>query len=184
VKPQHPGKKRSKSILLLALFLLLGVSASGCSRSNQAPASAPKPVAVTPVQKPISLATPTAVEEKALAPYSYNAQGRRDPFASIIVKEEKQAKLGDRPPLERFNISDFKLAGVVWGGFGYNAMMESPDGKGYFIRVGTVIGLNKGIVKKITQDRIVIEEKFKNFSGETERREIVVELRKKQEEMQ
>lgn len=184
MKPQHPGKKRSKYILPLTLFLLLGMSAWGCSGSNQAPVTAPKPIAPKPVQKPISLPTPTAVEEKAQAPYSYNAQGRRDPFASIVVKEEKLAKLGNRPPLERFNISEFKLTGVVWGGFGYNAMMEGPDGKGYFVRVGTVIGLNKGIVKKIMQDRLVIEEKFKNFSGETERREIVVELRKKQEEMQ
>ena len=92
--------------------------------------------------------------------------------------------MGDRPPLERFNISEFKLTGVVWGGFGYNAMVEGPDGKGYFVHVGTVIGLNKGVVKKIMQNSMVIEEKFKNFSGETERREIVIELRKKQEEMQ
>jgi len=39
-------------------------------------------------------------------------------------------------------------------------------------------------VKRITQDIMVIEEKFKNFSGETERKEIVIELRKKQEGMQ
>lgn len=184
MKLQNPRKKHSKSILLVTLFLSFGMAASGCSGSNQTPATAPKPIAAKPVQTPVSLATTTAVEEKAPAPYAYNAQGRRDPFASIIVKEEKQAKLGDRPPLERFSISDFKLTGIVWGGFGYNAMMEGPDGKGYFIRVGTVIGLNKGIVRKITQDRMVIEEKFKSFSGETERREIVIELRKKQEEMQ
>ena len=168
----------------MTLSLLLGMAASGCSGSNQAPVTAPKPIAAKPVQKPISQATPTAVGEKAPTAYSYNPQGRRDPFASIIVKEEKQAKMGDRPPLERFNISEFKLTGVVWGGFGYNAMVEGPDGKGYFIHVGTVIGLNKGVVKKIMQNRMVIEEKFKNFSGETERKEIVIELRKKQEEMQ
>ncbi|MGE5174280.1 MAG: pilus assembly protein PilP, partial [Betaproteobacteria bacterium] len=74
--------------------------------------------------------------------------------------------------------------GIVWGGFGFNAMLEGPDGKGYFVRVGTIIGQNRGVVKKITQDRMVIEEKFKNFSGETERKEIVIELRKKQEGMQ
>ncbi len=56
----------------------------------------------------------------------------------------------------------------MWGGFGYNAMLEGPDGKGYFVHVGTIIGQNKGIVKKITQDTMVIEEKFKTISGEIE----------------
>ncbi len=72
----------------------------------------------------------------------------------------------------------------MWGGFGYNAMIEGPDGKGYFIRVGTIIGPNKGVVKKITQHTMVVEEKYKTFSGETQRKEIVIELRKKQEGMQ
>jgi type IV pilus assembly protein PilP len=62
--------------------------------------------------------------------------------------------------------------------------VEGPDGKGYLIRVGTVIGPNKGVVKKITQSTMIVEEKFKNFSGGTERKEIVIELRKKQEGMQ
>jgi len=69
----------------------------------------------------------------------------------------------------------------VWGGFGYNAMLEGPDGKGYFVRVGTIIGPNRGVIKKITQNTIVIEEKYKNMMGEIESKEIVVELRKKQE---
>ena len=73
------------------------------------------------------------------------------------------------------------LSGIVWGGFGYNAILESPDGKGYFVRVGTVLGPNRGVVKKITQNALIIEEKFKTYTGETERKEIVVELRKKQE---
>jgi len=36
-------------------------------------------------------------------------------------------------------------------------------------------------VKKITQNTMVIEEKFKDPQGETNRKEIVIELRKKQE---
>jgi type IV pilus assembly protein PilP len=72
----------------------------------------------------------------------------------------------------------------VWGGFGYNAMVEGPDGKGYFVRTGTVIGPNKGTIKKITKDTMVIEEKFKNYMGKIERKQIVIEMRKKQGGMQ
>ena len=94
----------------------------------------------------------------------------------------KKTKSGERPPLERFNLSEFKLSGIVWGGFGYSAMLEGPDGKGYFVRQGSVLGPNRGVVKKITQNTMIIEEKYKTYTGETERKEIMLELRKKQEE--
>jgi type IV pilus assembly protein PilP len=169
---------------ILILMLLFGIVVSGCRDTGHTPPTASTPIVAQPAQKPITQATPTIVEAKPQEEYSYNALGRRDPFAAIVVKEEKQAKAGERPPLERYNLYDFKLAGVVWGGFGYNAMIEAPDGKGYLVRVGTILGPNRGVVKRITQDIMVIEEKFKNFSGETERKEIVIELRKKQEGMQ
>ena len=99
----------------------------------------------------------------------------------LVIKQAEKAKeksVAGRPPLERYDIKEFKLTGIVWGGFGFNAMLEAPDGKGYFIRAGSVIGPNRGVVKRITQDSIVIEEKFKSYTGETQAREIVVRLRR------
>jgi type IV pilus assembly protein PilP len=120
-------------------------------------------------------------EEKPVAIYAYSPAGRRDPFMPIIIKEEKKAMAGAKAPLERFPLSEFKLAGIVWGGLGYHAMLEGPDGKGYFIRVGTKIGPNQGVVKKITQTTMIIEEKYKDPTGEINRKEITIELRKTQE---
>jgi type IV pilus assembly protein PilP len=183
LKHRQQGKKFNK-VCVLAATLLIGAAMFGCSNSGQAPSTAPTPIAAKPVLKPLSQPTPTVVEEKKQTAYSYSPFGRRDPFAPIIVKEEKQAKMGDRPPLERYSLDEFKLTGILWQGFGYNGLVEGPDGKGYLVRVGTVIGPNKGIVKNITQSTMIVEEKFKNFSGGTERKEIVIELRKKQEGMQ
>ena len=181
---RHQQRKKSSSrwlrryagALLTSAFLL-----AACSESPKPapppPAQAPKPAAPAP-------AKPEApkVEEKPAPVYRYNPAGRRDPFMPIIVKKEVQkVNTANRPPLERFNISELKLTGIVWGGFGYNAMIEAPDGKGYFVRTGTVLGPNRGVVKRITQSTVVIEEKYKTFSGEVQRKEIVVELRKKRE---
>lgn len=145
-----------------------------------------KPAATTaPAQQPKSAVTSTAVqakaEEQTHAVYVYSPAGRRDPFMPIIIKEEKKGLAGAKTPLERFPVNEFKLAGIVWGGLGYHAMLEGPDGKGYFIRVGTKIGPNQGIVKKITQTTMIIEEKYKDPTGEINRKEITIELRKKQE---
>jgi type IV pilus assembly protein PilP len=168
--------------LIVLVFLFGGTVLFACSESQKAPTqpvTAPK-AALQPATQPTS----TIQEEKKDLPvYSYSPQGRRDPFAPLITKEETKARAGSRPPLERYSISEFKLTGIVWGGYGYNAMIEGPDGKGYFVRVGTIIGPNKGTVKKITKDTMEIEEKFKNMLGATERKQIVIKLRQKQEGM-
>lgn len=185
---KHPKqeKRHHKIQLVFTLSLLIGTVVMACSNSGNTPitttpiATKPTPSLIT--SKVTSTATAT-VAETAPQVYAYNAAGRRDPFAPIISKEEKKAKTGDRPPLERYGLSEFKLTGIIWQGFGYNALVEGPDGKGYVVRVGTIMGQNRGVVKKITQEKMVIEEKFKNFSGGTERKEIVIELRKKQEGM-
>lgn len=165
------------------LSLIAGAGITACSDSGKLP-QAQAPASAKPKQQVITQATATVTEEKPQAVYSYNPAGKRDPFSPLIVKEDRKALTGERPPLERYNIFEFKLSGIVWGGFGYSAMVEGPDGKGYFAHVGTIIGQNKGIVKKITQYTMVIEEKFKTISGETDKKEIVLELRNKQEGMQ
>lgn len=134
---------------------------------------------MTALTTTVTQTAPVAVS--AVEVYAYNPAGRRDPFTPIIIKEEKKALAGAKTPLERYPIGEFKLAGVVWGGYGYNAMLEGPDGKGYFVRIGTKIGPNQGVVKKITQTTMIIEEKFKDLQGEVSRKEIVIELHKKQE---
>ena len=153
---------------------------AGCSDKTTPAVKAP-----LPAQQPKSAVTSTAAqamaEEKPVTIYVYSPAGRRDPFMPIVIKEEKKALAGAKAPLERFPVNEFKLAGIVWGGLGYHAMLEGPDGKGYFIRVGTKIGPNQGVVKKITQTTMIIEEKYKDPTGEINRKEITIELRKKQE---
>jgi len=183
-REQQP-RKQNRECIAGAVVLLAGamIALVGCPETQNAPTK----IVSQPVQKqPIGSASTrteiTMTEAKPAQAYTYNPAGRRDPFTPIIVKESNKGRQGDRPPLERYSINEFKLTGIVWGGFGYNAMLEGPDGKGYFVRVGTIVGPNRGVVKKITQNTMVIEEKFKTYTGETERKEIVVELRKKQEE--
>jgi type IV pilus assembly protein PilP len=154
---------------------------AGCSDAPQ-----PAATATTTVRpKPVSTVTPTVQEpaaETQPAPiYSYHPAGRRDPFTPIIVKEENRVALGAKTPLERFPISEFKLVGIVWGGLGYHAMLEGPDGKGYFVRRGMRIGPNRGVIRKITERAMIIVETYKDPSGEKSTKEIVVELSKKQE---
>ena len=178
LRQQNRSSKRYASAL--ALLLLVAFCLAGCSEKAK-----PAAKATAPAQQPKSAVTGTVAQVKAdEAPavvYAYSPAGRRDPFTSIIIKEEKKSAAGSKAPLERYPINEFKLVGVVWGGLGYHAMLEGPDGKDYLIRQGTKIGPNQGTVKKITQTTMIIEEKYKDPAGEINRKEIVIELRKKQE---
>ena len=171
------------AISVLAVMVFSG----GCSDESKPVATAPAPAATvskTTASAPTTTSTTTtAVTATAAAPpaYVYNPLGRRDPFTPLIIKEEKKALIGAKPPLERHAIHEFKLSGIVWGGLGYHAMLEGPDGKGYFIKKETIIGPNRGVVRNITQNTVVVEEQFQDPSGETKKKEIVIELRKKQE---
>ena len=163
------------AFLFLASFGML----AGCSnnaKQTAAPVTAQEPKSA--VTATVTSAVTTTVETDV---YGYLPAGRRDPFTPIVIKEEKKTLSGAKTPLERYAINEFKLSGIVWGGLGYHAVLEGPDGKGYFVKQGTVIGPNRGIVKKITQNSMIIEEKFKDPTGELNKKEIVIELRKKQE---
>lgn len=116
--------------------------------------------------------------------YRYNSEGRRDPFQSVIVVTARKGTDKHLPPLQRMDIVQLTLIGVVWGGFGYNAILQAADGKGYPIKVGTRIGLNNGVVNKISSTSVVVKERYTNIFGEKKEREITMDLHPQKEELE
>jgi hypothetical protein len=77
-----------------------------------------------------------------LPPLSYEPQGRRDPFLPISLVK-------DTPGL--LSIMTLKLAGVIRGRT-LLALVEAPDGLGYILKPGDVLG--DGRVTEITQSAV------------------------------
>jgi type IV pilus assembly protein PilP len=68
--------------------------------------------------------------------YAYNPQGRRDPFISLNRRIEGGER-GVRPEgIEGFLIQELALKGVVKTPEGYISMLEGPDARSYFVRIG------------------------------------------------
>ncbi|MGH7255925.1 MAG: pilus assembly protein PilP [Nitrospirales bacterium] len=109
--------------------------------------------------------------------YSYLPGDRRDPFAPIIfdgaMPNREDPSL---PPLQRLALSDLSLIGIIWGGFGYSAMLQASDGKGYMVRNGTRVGPNGGVVSSITENEVIIREEFVDVYGKPQVREFVKRL--------
>ena len=84
------------------------------------------------------------------------------------------------PPLQRVGLTELSLIGVLWGNYGYTAMVQTPDGKGYSIRRGTRIGPNNGVVSSITERGIIVQERFTDGYGNKQEREYVKLLHPKE----
>jgi type IV pilus assembly protein PilP len=168
-------------------FGMFAVAAVGCVGGSSPPA----PPAGKPAAKPPETPAPAGGAEQKVeapspppapsAPYVYNSEGRRDPFQSILVTMEAGKNFRSLPPLLRTEIGELRLIGIVWGGFGYSAMVQTPDGKGYTIRVGTAVGPNNGAVRKITERYLTIEEKYTDIFGEKKVREVKLDLHPQKE---
>ncbi len=65
-------------------------------------------------------------------------------------------------PLEKVDLSQLKLVGVIRSQSGNKALVEEASGKGYVITKGTYIGIRSGRVVDILPDRIIVEEEEKD----------------------
>jgi type IV pilus assembly protein PilP len=110
---------------------------------------------------------------------SYDPSGRRDPFAPVL----ELLGLGPDPtlpPLQRVGLTEMNLIAVIWGAYGYTAMVQTPDGSGYTVRRGTRIGPNNGVVSAVTEKGIVVQERFTDVYGSKQEREYVKLLHPKE----
>ena len=102
---------------------------------------------------------------------SYNPEGKIDPFEPLFrqAPTEKSAKKkmrqGPLTPLEKVDLSQLKLTGVIMAPSGNKALVNEASGKGYIAKVGTLIGMNSGRIIQILKDRIVVEEEVEDLTG-------------------
>jgi len=110
----------------------------------------------------------------------YDPSGRRDPFAPVLHQLAPGQIDLTLPPLQRVGLTDMNLIAVIWGAYGYTAMVQMPDGNGYAVRKGTRIGPNNGVVSAITEKGIVVQERFTDVYGRKQEREYVKLLHPKE----
>ena len=88
----------------------------------------------------------------------------RDPFRH----PESKSELVPRTELEMYPLDQIKMMGVVTGPDHMRAMITTPNGKTHFIAERTKLGIHKGVVTKITPERVRIREKVVNVLGQEE----------------
>jgi len=141
-----------------------------------APAAAPS--ALAPGAAPGSLAEIVA---------TYDPRGKADPFKPFLLTQKAiaegpgEVKRKPLTPLQKMALSEIQagLRAIIWGKMGNKALVEDATGKGYVLTVGTYVGQNDGIVKKILEDRIVVEEYIRDpVENRLTTNEVILKLKK------
>ena len=129
---------------------------------------------VVPDQKPNQ--KPDQKIELSETTVSYKVEGKIDPFASIFRDQSstlagqndgKKKKRIPLTPIEKVDLSQLKLVGIIFASSGNKALVEDASGKGFVIKKGTRIGINSGRVIKILKGRVVVEEEAESILGKT-----------------
>lgn len=102
----------------------------------------------------------------------------RDPFLPYNTVRTKAAS---RPrdnlsPLERLELGQLRVSGIIWDIEQPAAMVEDTAGLGYIVKLGTPIGVNDGTVKAIRRNEVVVEEFYSDASGSKKKRDVSLRL--------
>lgn len=124
---------------------------------------------------------------------TYNPKGRINPFTplfqpttvSVVRANDKpqsarEARLGRLTALEKLDLSQLKLTGIMHlpAANRSMAMVEETTGKGHVIKKGTYVGVNSGRVIEIKENVVTIEEEVENYMGDIVVRKRELKLQK------
>lgn len=113
-----------------------------------------------------------AQEETGEDSYRYDPAGKRDPFLSPFYHQPEQTAPEEaKTPLQRFDLGQLKLVGIILEEKEPKALIEDSGGLGYIVTKGTPIGSKGGVIKAIEPKRVVVEEYETDFYGKRQAQE-------------
>jgi type IV pilus assembly protein PilP len=162
---------------------------SGCNKKESA-APAPQSAPVNVQQaKPVQKAVSSSVKlQPPPAGNQFDFSSKKDPFKPLqVVKplvtpsaDDQRKSQVDGLPIHSFDVSQFKLIGIVTGVKDNQAMVVDPNGKGYVLKLGMTIGKNDGRITAITTGGVDVLEQFKDDNGRVRKEVIKITLPRKQ----
>ena len=135
-----------RSVAVAALTLAFVIPASA-----QPPA---KPQGSQPAAPAATSGLPPAAAPAEPGPYSYDPQGRRDPFVSLLARGSDTRGAATRAAgLPGVLIAEASVKGIVRDRSGFIAMIQGTGTKTFIVRTGEK--LMDGTVKAIAADSVV-----------------------------
>ena len=173
--------------LVFTVILVAAAPHTSVAQGDAAMAAA-RAAAGTPAPKPAATA-PAPAAAPATAPalqpsgFTYNAEGRRDPFVNLLRRGsgvDMTANAGPRPNgLKGLAAGEVTLKGTMASKGAYVAILQGSDSRTYVVRAGEK--LYDGQVRSITADSMVILQQVNDPLSKETQREVRKVLRQTEE---
>jgi type IV pilus assembly protein PilP len=136
----------------------------------------------------VSAQTPPAATQTSSAPappapaevYSYNPEGRRDPFVSLLFRGSDQKPESRPAGPAGLVINEISIRGIIRDRASFVAMIAGPDNKTHIVHQNDK--LFDGSVKAITADSVIFSQNVNDPLSLVKQREVRKYLRTTQEE--
>ncbi len=165
------GRNPGRLSVWVSCALLFGAASAGVAAAVQSG----QPSSAASQAKPGETATGAGAQAGA---YTYNPEGRRDPFVSLISRGFDSSGRRQGKPAEGVSgmaVADLILKGVFQSRGRYVAIVQGPDNRSYNIRVND--RLFDGFVRAITSNEIVLIQEVNDPLSVSKQREVRKSLR-------
>jgi len=179
-------KSNNRSFYLVSL-LVVGLAFPGCKKKEEAPPlPPPKPAAKAPLSPVQNQSTSAKAQGVAVQPLDFST--KKDPFKTYMpesvasqpkVRHAEVMRSEDLLPIQRYDVTKFRVTGVIAGLKENTALLVDPEGRGYVVREGMLIGNNDGRISRITPSAVEVVERYRDDNGHTRKRTIMLTLPKK-----
>ena len=171
--------KKRNSHSLIMVFLIVGLLLSGGCKKEEQPPTPPPAKTVTAVKVPLPLQkqqSSAKIGENLVPSLDFNSM--KDPFKPFVSPQAQIAKpsasvattsTNELLPIQSYELSKFKVVGIIVGLKENRALVIDPAGKGYVVKQGMLIGSNNGHISRITGTSIEVVESY-NDNGHVRKR--------------
>jgi type IV pilus assembly protein PilP len=121
---------------------------------------------------------PPEIDPAEAPPPGSAASGVRDPFRpfTLDLQPKKTAEDEFLTPLQRYDLQQLTVVGVLLDLEPPRAMLQDDAGMGYIVTPGTLIGRQSGVVTDVQPRRVIVEETYVDYYGREQVRRAVLEM--------
>ncbi len=180
---------KNNNYSVLAVSLVCALLCTACSKEQTPAPAPPQPIKAAVVQpKPVQKQVSSALRLPLPSGNQFDFSNKKDPFKPFVVvktvpkgsPESLKKAQRNALPIHSYDVSQFKLIGIITGGRENQAMVTDPAGKGYVLKVGMLIGKNDGRITSISPSGVDVLEQFRGDNGRVRKENIKLTLPRKQ----
>ena len=163
---------------------LSAISLPSISSAQITPANIDQSEAAIEENKKVAEALKELMASMNLETFTYQSEGRTDPFLPFISQKVLQEVAETKPEkltgMRQFEPGQLTLVSIIYSGNSPMAMVEDSSHKGYIIRKGTKIG-RSGIISNILPNQVIIKQLSYSTAREKKYKTVEMILRKEGE---